>query len=248
MSVTIGSDTFARLTAQPFGYDETDTRSGQTAAKWTVNGLLTPSEWLDLLAIYDAWRDLRIEDPPSITSQEVGNTVTLSGTGPGGQTWTEVDCWFSSAPQAEQSGAYLAVSFELVDAAQALEVLLKQEEQQEEEEDLPDLGTITVGTTVLTLLKPIETYGATPQLELTASGVHYISGPLVAFRVRDIEGTTDASGWSGILSWFESQVVTTPATGAWFPISAPTASAANKIVDGVKTIEYTVSIQLGQVI
>lgn len=248
MSVTIGSQTFSRLTAQPFGYDETDVRSGKTAAKWAISGLATPSEWLSLLNEYDDWRDLRIEDPDSATSGEVGTTIALSGIGPGGQTWTNIACWFASAPQAEQSGAYLSVSFELVDAAQALQVLLKEQEQQEEEEDLPDLGTITIGTTVLTLLKPIETYNSVPQLELTASGVHYISGPLVAFKVRDVEGTTNAAGWAGILSWFESQVSSTPASSSWFPISAPTATAANKIVAGVKTVEYTVSIQLGQVI
>lgn len=248
MSVTIGSETFSRLTAQPFGYDETDTRSGQTAAKWTINGLVTPTEWLALLGVYDAWRNLRIDDPDSATSGEVGATVELSGTGPGGQAWTDIACWFSSAPQAQQSGAYLAASFELVDAAQALQVLLKQEEQQEESEDLPDLGTITIGTTVLTLLRPIESYNSVPQLELTASGVHYISGPQVVFRIRDVEGTTNAAGWAGILSWFESQVILTPSTGSWFPISAPTATAENKIIEGVKTVQYTVSIQLGQVI
>lgn len=249
MSVTIGSSTFSRLTAQPYGYDETDTRSGKTAAKWTVSGLLTPTEWLALLDIYDAWRDLRIEDPDSKTSGEVGTTVNLSGTGPGGQTWTSIACWFSSAPQAEQAGAYLSATVELVDAAQALQVLLKEEEQQEESsEDLPDLGTLTIGSTVLTLLKPVESYGQGPQLELTASGVHYVSGPLVVYRIRDVEGTTDAAGWAGILSWYESQIVATPTTGAWFPISVPSATAENKVVNGVKTIQYTVTIQLGQVI
>lgn len=249
MSVTIGTSTFPTLTAQPFGYDESDTRAGLTARKWSVQGLLTPSEWLTLLDDYDTWRDLRIEDEPTETSGVVGTTIELSGTGPGGQTWTDIACWFTSAPQAEQVGAYLSVSVELVDATQALEVLLKEKEREDEtSDDLPDLGTITIGTTVLKLLKPVESYGDGPQLELTASGVHYVTGPLVVYRIRDVEGTTSVSGWTGILSWYESQIVNVPEPGAWFPISIPSASAANKVVDGVTTVEYTVSIQLGQVI
>lgn len=250
MSVTIGAFEFPTLTAQPFGYEEGDTRLGLTARKWSIQGLLTPLEWLDLLTEYDTWRDLRIQDEPTEVSGVVGTTISLTGTGPGGQVWTAIPCWFVTAPQAEQSGAYLAVSVELVDAAQALEVLLRQKEKEEDAtaEDLPDLGTVTLGAAVLKLLKPMETYAQGPQLELTASGVHYISGPLVVQSIRDIEGTTDPAGWAAVLAWYESQIVTTPAASAWFPISAPSASAESKIIDGVKTVQYTVSIQLGKVL
>lgn len=248
MSVTIGSATFSTLTAQPFGYEETDTRFGLTAQKWLLQGLLSPAEWLDLLDEYNDWRDARITDAPTEESGVVGTTIVFSGDGPGGQSWTNVACWFISAPQAEQVGHYLSASVELVDAAQALEVILKQKELQEEtSDDLPDLGTVVVGTTTLKLVKPMESYGQGPALELTAAGRHYVTGPLVVYRIRDIEGTTNAAGWAGVLSWYESQIIAIPSVGTWFPISIPTASAENKIVDGVKTVEYTVSIQLGQV-
>lgn len=248
MAVTLGTATFSRLTAQPFGYEGSDIRSGLSARRWLITGLLTPSEWLTLLTNYDNWRNLRIDDTPTEVSLAVGTTINLTATGPGGQSWTSVPCWFSSAPEASQQGAYLNVSVELVDANQALAVLVRSAERDVELEDLPNFGTVTVGTTTLTLLRPMESYGQGPQLQLTASGVHYLSGPLVVEHIRDIEGTTNAAGWAAILSWYESQIVATPAAGTWYPISIPTVQASNRISDGVKSVLYTVSLQLGQVI
>ena len=249
MAITIGTANFSNLTAQPFGYEETDTRAGLTARKWLVTGLLEPSEWLALLGVYDTWRNTRINDEPTKTSGVVGHTITFSGDGPSTQSWSNVACWFIGAPQAEQSGKYLRASVELVDANQSLAVILKAEQQAaEESEDLPDLGTITIGTTVLKLLQPVDTFGAGPQLELTASGVHYVTGPLVAEKIRNVSGTTDSAGWSAIVAWYESQVGTIPSPNSYFPISPPTATAANAVVSGVTIVQYTVSLQLVRVI
>lgn len=248
MATTIGSTDFPTLTAQPFGYEETNTRAGQTARKWLITGLLKPSEWLDLLDEYDGWRDTRIDDEPTETSNVVGTTVAFSGDGPGNQSWTSVACWFITAPQAEQSGAYLAASVELVDANEALEVLLKTKEDEAAGEDLPDLGTITIGTTTLTLLKPVDAYATSPTMELTATGTHYIQGALVPYNIKDVEGTTNLAGWDDIRDWYETQIEAVPLAGSYFPITAPTASAANKVVAGVAIVEYTVSIQLGLVL
>lgn len=248
MAITIGGTSFPTLTAQPFGYEETNTRAGQTARKWLITGLLRPSEWLDLLDEYDGWRDTRIEDEPTETSNVVGTTVTFTGDGPGGQSWTSVACWFITAPQAEQSGAYLTASVELIDANEALEVLLKTKEDEAAGEDLPDLGTITIGSTTLTLLKPVDAYATSPTMELTATGTHYIQGALVPYKIKDVEGTTNSAGWTAIRAWYETQIAAVPFPGSYFPITSPTASAANKIVSGVTTVEYTVSIQLGLVL
>lgn len=248
MAITIGTADFPTLTAQPFGYEETDTRAGQTARKWLITGLLKPSEWLALLDVYDDWRDIRIDDEPTEISNVVGTTIAFSGDGPGGQSWTSISCWFITAPAAEQSGAYLSVSVELVDANQALAVLLKAEEQAAADEDLPDLGTITLGTTTLTLLKPVDAYATSPTMELTAGGSHYIQGALVPYNVKDVEGTTNLSGWNAIRAWYETQIAAVPLAGSYFPITAPSATAENKIISGVKTVQYTVSIQLGLVL
>jgi hypothetical protein len=248
MAISIGAASFPTLTAQPFGYDETDTRSGLTARRWAIQGLLTPSEWLALLGVYDTWRDLKIQEDDTAVSGVVGATVSFSGTGAGGATWTSIACWFSAAPSAEQVGAYLSVSVELVDANEALEVVLYQQQREAESEDLPDFGTITLGTTTLTLTKPVDSYGEGPALELTPTGNHYITGPLVVYRIKDVEGTTNLTGWNNIRSWYESQIVAVPATSSYFPISVPSATAEKRVVNGVKTTVYTVSIQLGQVL
>lgn len=248
MAISIGAASFPTLTAQPFGYDETDTQSGLTARRWAIQGLLTPSEWLALLGVYDTWRDLKIQEDDTAVSGVVGTTVSFSGTGAGGATWTSIACWFSTAPSAEQVGAYLSVSVELVDANEALEVVLYQQQREAESEDLPDFGTITLGTTTLTLTKPVDSYGEGPALELTPTGNHYITGPLVVYRIKDVEGTTNLTGWNNIRSWYESQIVAVPATSSYFPISVPSATAEKRVVNGVKTTVYTVSIQLGQVL
>lgn len=243
MAVTIGSSSFPTLTAQPFGYDESETRNGLTAKKWTVTGLLTPEEWLDLLDEYDAWRDLRIDDPDTATSETVGTTVLLDGTGPGGQTWTNVACWFSAAPQGTQAGSRISATVELVDATEALQVLLKQQEIAEVEEEL-NIGDITIGTTTLRLTKPADTYNQGPQTQLTLAGAHLITGPRVVEEVLDVEGLTDVNGWNDVRDWYESAIVSQPTAGDYYPISPPTASARNKVINGVKTVEYTVNIQL----
>lgn len=249
MAISIGSATFNTLIAQPFSYDERDTSRGFTAKKWTVSGLLTPSEWLDLLDAYDNWRNLRIEDPDPAKSFDDGTTILLTGTGPGGSTWS-VNCWFSSAPKGEQSGAYINASVEVVDALESLEIISR--ESEDESEPLVDLGTVTIGSgsniATVTLLRPMESYGEGPSLNLTAAGNYYVTGPVTVRKIRDIEGTTSASGWTKIQNWYEEVIVAAPIQGTWFPITVPTATAKNKLVNSVKEIEYTIAIQLAYII
>jgi hypothetical protein len=85
-------------------------------------------------------------------------------------------------------------------------------------------------------------------MELTATGTHYIQGALVPYKIKDVEGTTDSAGWTAIRAWYEAQIAAVPAAGTYFPITSPAASAANKVIAGVVSIEYTVSIQLGLVL
>lgn len=247
MTVTIGSLQLTRLAVQPFGYEETGTRDGLTARKWLVSGFCTPTEWGDLLQEYETWRDLRIQDPDSVATNSVGTTINLTASA-NGLTWSAVPCWFIRAPEGEQVGAYVQATVELVDAAQALEVALRQKEKADQAaEDLPDLGTFTIGTAVVKLTKPPETFQDVPQMQLTAAGNTYISGPYGATIVRDIEGTTDPDGWIAIQSWFAAVTAVRPSVGGYFPLSAPTATAANKVIDGLKVVEYTVNLSLGVV-
>lgn len=249
MTISIGSAIFPTLTAQPLTYDEKDTSRGITARKWAVSGLLKPSEWLDLLEVYDDWRDERLNDPDPAKSFEIGTTVLLTGDGPGGSAWS-VQCWFSSAPKGEQAGAYISASVELVDAVQSLQTFNR--ETEDEDEPPVDLGTVTVGSgsniATITLLKPMESYGDGPSLDLTASGNYYTSGPSTVRKIRDIEGTTSSADWTKLRNWYEDVIQDPPVKNTWFPITIPSATAKNKLVGGVKQIEYTVTIQLAYVI
>lgn len=246
MATTLDAFTFPNLTAQPFGYDSVDVQAGLTARQWTLSGLLEPSEWAALTSVYNSWRNIRIQDQDTATSGVVGTTVNFSSTG-AGESWSNIICWFTEAPQGTQTGRYISASVTIVDATQKLAIILKQK-QTETEESLPDLGTFNLGGAVLTLLKPIDTYQDTPTLELTATGNHVVRGSLTVVRVKDIEGTTDLTGWNAVKTWYETTVVAVPASGAYYPLSAPTATAANKVISGVTTVQYTVSIQLGVVV
>lgn len=250
MTVTIGSTTFGNLTAQPFGYEGTNVKEGMSARQWQIQGLLTPSEWLSLIGTYNTWRNTRIQDTPTSISLVVGTTITFSGTGPGNTAWTNVACWFSEAPTAEAAGEFLRVTVTVVDANEALAVIIKEKEagDTESEESLPDFGTITLGSTTLVLTKPLDSYGPGPTLELTASGTHLVGGPFVVYKIRDVEGQTNLTGWNNIRTWYEQQIVASPLSGSYFPISIPSATAERKTISGVVTDVYTVSIQLGQVI
>jgi hypothetical protein len=245
VGLTIGSAAFPTLSAQPFGYNQTDTSRGLTARQWQITGPLKPSEWLTLITAYETWRDARIVDATAKDSLVVGQTVSFSGTGAGGTTWTNIPCWFTSAPSAEQQGFYLQASITLVDAAQAAQIASIQKE--EESGSSLDLGTIVLGGATIKLTNQPETYSDGPQLELTAAGTHYITGALVPVRIRNIKGTTQ--NWTALKSWYESTIRTRPGTGSLFPTSPPIVdSVEEQLVGGSLVLVYEVSLTLTEVI
>lgn len=248
MTVTLGSLTVGTLQAQPFGYDEADTVNGLVARRWAVAGLLRPSEWISVLTTFETWWAARKNDPDSLTSLSVGTTVAFSGSF-AGVTWSNVACWFTSAPSATPAGGYLSVSFELVDANQKLAVWVRQQETQAEiqQEAGPDYGTLTLGSATLTLTAQPEAYAEGPQLQRTASGGVYINGPLNPVRSKTITGYTDAAGWTSVKSWYETITAGTPAKGTLYPSSPPSMSREIVLVDGVKTDRYVVSLELWEV-
>lgn len=251
MAITLGSFTFNLLTAQPYGFEELEAYSGLSARAWRVSGLCTEAQWASITTVYHDWRDLRIQDEDTLKSRVIGTTVSFTGSA-AGLTWSAIPCWFLAAPRGEQTGAYITVSFDIVDAEEYLEALLAQEEKKAQRDDAlkPDLGTITISyaghTAVLTLTKPPQSYSNSPTVQLTAAGKPYISGPLAATRIRDVEGTCDATQWGYLQNWYEAIVIDTPGTGVWYPTSPPTATATAEIQDGVKTTIYAVSLQLTQ--
>jgi hypothetical protein len=133
MTVTIGSFTCNLLTVQPFGY-EGEARTGLTARTFQISGLLTAAQWQDLLSEYNTWRDTRINDQDTLLSESVGTTVNLTTTPANGVSVTSLPCWFVEPPSGDQTGNYVSAAVLLVDAAEALEVLLRERELAKERE------------------------------------------------------------------------------------------------------------------
>jgi len=254
MAVTLESLTLSRLQAQPYGYAETDTTNGLVSRRWTVRGLLTPAEWLSLLSIFDSWKTARSADPDTMISLSIGSTVTFSGSA-AGLAWSNVECWFTSAPEGEAVGVYIRTSFDLVDATQALAVLLREQEKSREssEANVPNYGTVTLtrasGTSpVITLTKPMDTRQDGPAVALTATGTSYVTGPLAAHKIREIEGYLTTGTFDDVLSWYDTTIAAVPAANSWFPVTAPTATAEVIISGGVKSTRYTVQLTALQIL
>jgi hypothetical protein len=249
MTITIGSFSTNRLTAQPFAY-EGEARTGLTARTFRVNGLLSTSEWQALVSEYNTWRGTRLTDADTLSSATVGTTVSLTITSTNGLSVTSLPCWFADPPSGEQAGAYLQASATLVDAAQALAVLLRQEEKsrQSSEALTPSLGTVTLGSAVVTLTRPMLTRQDGPSVALTATGVSYVTGPLAAHKVRQIEGYISSGTYDDLLSWYDTTIAAVPASTSWFPVSPPTATAEVIITGGAKATRYNVSLSALQII
>ena len=246
MTVAIGSFSCSALTAQPFGYEGT-ARDGLTARTFRIAGLLTPTQWTALVGVYDTWRNTRIEDPDTLQSGTVGTTVSLTTGTINGLSVTALACWFAEPPSGEQAGSYISASVTLVDAAQALAVTLRQKEK-EIDKDRPDLGTVTLGSATVTLTKPMETRRDGPSVSLTAAGSSYITGPLVAHKIRQIEGWISSGTYADVLAWYDTTISSVPASSSWFPVSEPSATAEIDVTGGVKTTRTTVTLTALQII
>ena len=249
MTITIGSFSCNTLTAQPFGY-EGEARTGLTARTIRVAGLLTPTQWSALVSAYNTWRTTRITDADTFSSGTVGTTVSVTVSSANGVSVTGLACWFAEPPSGEQVGAYIQASATLVDAAQALEVLLRGQEKSRQESDasIPSFGTVTLGSATITLTRPLDTRQDGPNVSLTATGTSYITGPLAAHKVRQIEGFITSGTFADVLSWYDTTIAAVPMSASWFPISPPTATAEVIISGGVKATRWTVQLTALQII
>jgi hypothetical protein len=253
MTITIGAFTCETLTAQPFGY-EGDARTGLTARTFQISGLLTPTQWQSLVSVYNTWRDTRITDADTLSSGVVGTTIALT-INANGLSVTALACWFTEAPTGEQAGAYINTSLTLVDSAQALAVLLREEEKsrQSTEALIPSLGTITFTrvsgvSPIVTLTAPMDTRQDGPTVALTATGTSYVTGPLIAHKIRNVEGFISTGSFDNLLSWYDETIAAVPAATSYFPITAPSATAEVIITGGVKATRYSVTLTVLQIL
>jgi len=246
-AVTIGAFSCDYLTVQPFGY-EGDARAGLTARTFAVSGLLTQAEWLALVGVYNTWRDLRIADPDTFKSAAIGTTVSLTAGPANGLSVTGLACWFTEAPRGEQAGAYVQASATLVDAAQALAVILREREKALDR-DLPTgLGTVALGSATVTLTAPMLTRRDGPQVALTAAGTSHVTGPLVAHQAREIQGFISSGTPDDVLSWYDTTIASIPAANSWFPTSAPSFTAEAIVSGGARLTRYSVQLSQARII
>lgn len=246
MSITVGGLTISGLQELPYSHGG-DSQSGRTARRWPVKAILTPAQWLTLDGIYTTWRAQRLADQDTLVSLSVGSTVACSGT-LYGLTWSNVATWFSAPPVPRSVGAMVSVSFELVDAAQQLAVMLREEEINTQVSDNDSTyGTLSVGGLTLNLTAEAPGFEDGPTMELTGTGTHVIRGPLMASKIRSVQGWTHTAGADEtIRAWYEQQVATTPAVGAWWPTSPPKVEQIPVIVGGARVTRYAITIDLKQ--
>ena len=243
MTLTIGSFSTNNLTAQPLGYDGSSP-DGLTARRWRIAGLLSSDEWDALVSEYDNWRDARITDHDTLSTANIGTTVSFSGTGFGSTgSWSTIPCWFASPPSAEQVGAYVSATVELVDANQSLEALLRQKEKERQNaEDRPNLGTITIAKVDLKPIDPPYSRTDVPVPTLTAAGHHYLSGPFDSTQTRRIRAYVNPTEYATLLDWFDGKLRESPVVDEWWPLGFPEPNIEYIIEDGVKIVRYTIEI------
>ena len=239
--------TLRYLSAQPFGYAEADVEQGLVARRFAVSGLCSPAQWVTCAGMFEAWSAVKATESPTIASRAVGATVALTCSAHG-LSVTGLACWFIGSPSAEtvEGGTWVRLRFELIDAAAQLAVLLRQNEKARLSGDAftPNYGTITLGTTTLTLLEQPEAFEDGPSLEPTATGAYVARGPLQVSEVMNIKGTTNSAGWSALKTWFKSTIATRPQAADYWPVGGLQLER-DQIVSGGAVVErYIVSLKL----
>lgn len=251
MSITVGTLTFSRYQAFPVSWETLDVPQGLAARAWQLDVLLTAAEGLQLSQIFDTWRASRITEPDALEADSVGTTVALTGT-IGGYSWSNVGCWFTSPPSfGAGNSMWQQASFTLVDAAQMLAALRRQQELEDaaesSDESEIDYGTLVVGGVTLTLLQPADGYTDGPTATATATGTDLIEGSLYAWRIQSVRGWTNQAGWDTIFAWYPTAIAVLPASGTWFPVTPPSLDRDIVSIDGVETERWIVSIDLRRI-
>ena len=241
MAVTLDDLTIDRLVVLPVVWDEIDVRNGIVAREWEFDGILQAADCAAVQALFEGWAAARATEASPATGN-VGTTVAFSGAA-AGQSWDEVECWFSAAPVTPRIGAKFRCSFRLVDANQAVAALLTAQERDRDGEQT--FGTFTLAGVELTLLEQPEGFAEGPSVDITAAGTDVIKGPLATRDMLMIRGmTTDEEAWDAIKSWYRTKVSSTGTPGTWYPVSAPQMKREEIAVGGALISRYLIDVDL----
>lgn len=239
--------TFPNLADHPVGWEETETTRGRVARQWAISGVVTREDAKKISDMFRAWQAARIADGDPNETGLVGVTAGFTGEAPGFAWTTAVPVWFSSAPQIQMAGAFCRVSLSVVDAAEALAVLLAQKEDEVEDEDVLELGTITFGSAVVNLRARPDGFTDLPTIALNPSGKHIVTGPLKLTKTLRIEGWVDEINLPLLEAWAETNTNTTPATNSYFLTEWSEPVADKRVQNGVMDIYYDVNFTVTKI-
>lgn len=246
ITISYGGSSFSypNLAEHPLTFDATDARRGKVAEGLTASGLLLADQADALLGLWRAWNAARLpEDAPELTGV-VGATVAVSGRGPGFDWSTPRACWFSEAPQISQQGVFSRVVVSVVDATQALAVILREQEEAAEQTNPLNLGTLVLGGATINLTARPDDLEGLPQLKLNPAAAHVITGPLALQEVRQVEGWVTEAHITLLETWVKTTIATTPAANSWFPTAWSRPVAVMRANGGVLGRTYDIGLTL----
>ena len=243
-----GTDfTFPNLSDHPVGWEESDVQRGRVARHWAISGIVSREDAAALSDLFRAWQADRILDGDPKETGIVGVTVDFEGEAPGFEWTTAIPCWFVSAPAIEMAGAFCRVSVTVVDAAEALAILLAEIEDETEDEDVLELGTMTFGSAVVNLRQRPNGYTDLPGIALNSSGRHVITGPLLPTEILRIEGWVDDTNLPLLEEWVEDVTSETPTQGQFFLTEWSEPKADKRVQNGVMDIYYDVTFTVTKI-
>ena len=245
------SFTYPNLSQHPLAFDAVDVRRGRAPEMLQPSGLLLKSQADSLVNMFRAWKATRLAQEAPERTGTVGEVVLVTAKGPGysgASAWSNRAAWFDSFDKPAQVGPYTRVGLTLVDANQALAVILRELEEQEEQEEALNLGTLTFGGAVVNLTARPDNLSGLPQLELSPTGAHIITGSLATVDVREVRGWVTAANLTALETWVKTTAATpTPAANSWFPTAWSTPVARLKRNAGVVSTVYDVSFTAAKI-
>jgi hypothetical protein len=243
--------TFPNLEQHPLAFDGVDVDRGRAPEMLQPSGLLQKTQADALLGMFRAWTAARLLQEDPARTGTVGEVVLVTARGPGysgAHAWTNRQAWIRAIEKPTQVGPFTRVGLTLVDANQALAVLLRELEEGEEEQEALNLGTLTLGGAVINLTARPENIEGLPQLELSAAGAHVITGNLATVDTKEVRGWVTAAHLPTLETWVKTTAATsTPAANSWFPNSWGIPTARLKRNAGAVSTVYDVSLTITKI-
>jgi len=145
------------------------------------------------------------------------------------------------------AGMFCRVSITLVDASQALAILLRQGEEEAEQAAQLNLGTITFGSAVVNLTARPDGFTDLPALALTPAGGHVLTGPLAVTETRRVQGWVTAANLTALETWLKTTTAASPSTGGWFPTEWSEPVAKRRADGGTIGTYYDVAFAVSKI-